>query len=122
MRTFDRGRLRSALHHWSLPAYVPAIWPKPNSWVIIHVPTVLRSRGFEVRIYFRPREHGPAHVHIEKGGLEVIVNLGDATHLPKVRGATRMSPKDVRDALELVLAKGVYLLEVWRKLHGESLD
>ena len=36
-------------------------------------PTVLRGRGFDVRVYPPPREHGPAHVHVVKDDAEVVI-------------------------------------------------
>src|SRR5439155_17759960 len=38
---------------------------KPNSWVILAMPTVLRVGPFRVIIFLPPREHRPPHVHVQ---------------------------------------------------------
>ncbi len=40
------------------------------------MPTVHREQGFRVVIY--PNDHLPSHVHVQKGGGEARINLGDA--------------------------------------------
>ena len=39
------------------------------------MPTVLRFRNYDVRIYFR--DHPPAHVHVVGPGWVVVINLAD---------------------------------------------
>ena len=41
------------------------------------MPTVLDANGFQVRVLLPPREHGPPHVHVHKGGAEVVITLPD---------------------------------------------
>lgn len=45
------------------------------------MPTVLCQAGFDFMVY--THDHRPAHVHIWKGGNELIVNLGDGLQFVK---------------------------------------
>jgi hypothetical protein len=64
---------------------------------ILRVPTVLRQGGFDIRIY--NRDHPPMHVHVVKAGVEVVVDLEG----PSIRDNWRMSRKDARKGLDLVV-------------------
>lgn len=101
--------------------HLTAAWQKPNCWVIIHVPTVLRSRGFEIRIYLPPREHGPAHVHVMKGETEVIIRLAHGGRAQELRRSD-MRPSDMAKAMSLVAAKTEFLLQMWKRLHDEATE
>ena len=83
------------------------------------MPTVIRSAGFAVRILFPPREHGPPHVHVVKGGAEVVIRLGETgepVELVKVYG---MKKSDVVRAVRLVEIWKDDLLAMWKATHGK---
>jgi hypothetical protein len=71
-----------------------------------------------VRIYLPPREHEPPHVHVVKGGTEVVIRLGDAEALPQVGEVYGMRSADVMRAYRIVEANQALLLEKWRYHHG----
>jgi Domain of unknown function (DUF4160) len=77
------------------------------------VPTVLRDRGFEVRIY--TLDHPPPHVHVAKAGAIVKIDL--ATHqATEIVGS--ISDHDVKSAERLVAKNVVLLKGYWEKIHG----
>lgn len=78
------------------------------------MPTVLRVDGFRFLILLPPREHGPAHVHVERGGATMIVEL--LTLL--VRDVRGMSDADVRKAVRIVEENDGTLIAEWRRIHG----
>ena len=80
------------------------------------MPTVLRVGGFSFRI--RTRDHPPPHVHVFKGGKEVVIFLGDDIDLPSIRDVRNMPMRQMRVALELVAANQDLLRDEWRKLYG----
>jgi uncharacterized protein DUF4160 len=82
------------------------------------MPTVLNVDGFQIRILPPPREHGPAHVHVRKGGTVVVINLPDGDQPFGVRAIQRMRNADVVAAVRIVEANTEMLLEYWRKHHG----
>ena len=79
------------------------------------MPAVLRFRRFRVIILLPPREHPPAHVHVEHSDGEVIVEL-EPLVVRQVNGAVK--DKDVATAYRLVEANVDFLLTEWRKYHG----
>lgn len=79
------------------------------------MPTVLRDAGFRFVIRFAPREHGPAHLHVFKGGAEVVIELTDP---PSLRASDGMSLADVRSALALTQTHRTILLDAWERIHG----
>ncbi len=81
------------------------------------MPTVLREAGFEVRIY--TLDHPPSHVHVEKAGAIVKINLET---LQVVRISGSISDRDVRRAEQLVAKRSRRLREAWRELHGSRKD
>ena len=83
-------------------------------------PTVLGERGFAVRIYLQPREHGPAHVHVIKDGGEVILELGDDPSRLEIREVYGMREVDVRLAIRIVSEHHAELRVAWRKYHGKA--
>lgn len=82
------------------------------------MPTVLRVDGFAVRIYLPSREHGPAHVHVVKGGDEVVIELADQGRPQRVRDVLDMRDSDVLAAFRIVSVHTKDLLAHWRRLHG----
>ena len=77
------------------------------------MPTVIREAGFEVQIY--TLDHPPPHVHVERAGAVLKVNLATAT---VVRIVGRISDRDIKRAERLVAKHSQGLKEAWRKLHG----
>ncbi len=82
------------------------------------MPTVHRERGFAVRIYLPPREHGPPQVHVVKGGSEVKIHLGTSSTAPTVERVFAMRDADVVRAYRIVLDHHAKLLDKWREYHG----
>ncbi len=80
------------------------------------MPAVLRQEGFAIEIY--TDDHEPAHVHIWKAGVEVVINLGEATAAPAIRGINGMKKNEVRKAYSIVEKNLAYLRESWRQYHG----
>ncbi len=80
--------------------------------------TVLRQLGFAVVIH--THDHLPPHVHIFKGGAELIVNLGTATAGPSVRDNIGMSGSEERRALALIANQQASLLAAWERIHGHT--
>ena len=76
------------------------------------MPTVLRQDGFEVRIY--TADHTPPHVHVFKGGGEVVVEIDPLS----VREAKGMSRREEAAATRLVEEHQDKLREAWRRFHG----
>jgi hypothetical protein len=83
------------------------------------MPTIIRSRGFSIRILLPPREHGPPHVHVVKGSAEVVVSLGESDGSVKLLRIHGMRTGDVVRAVRLVEASKDELLAAWGALHGE---
>lgn len=80
------------------------------------MPTVLRVEGFRISILLPPREHGPAHVHVERGDGLVTVGLDPVTIITVI-GTSR---QDVRRAVRLVEGHRAELLTAGRTYHGED--
>lgn len=83
------------------------------------MPTVLRLNGFAVKILLPPREHGPPHVHVFKGGTEVVIEIGERGELCRLREVHGMPNADVIRAFRLVEAHADALLEKWRGFHAK---
>jgi hypothetical protein len=77
------------------------------------MPTVLRERGFEVRIY--TFGHPPPHVHVAKAGAIVRLDLATCS-VTEIVG--QVSDRDVKRAERLVARNSRRLLEAWEKIHG----
>jgi hypothetical protein len=95
-------------------------WPcelvKPKALGYYHaMPTVLRVDGCRVSVLLPPREHGPAHVHVKRGGGKVVVEL-HTLRIRKIQGD--ISDADVRRAVRIVEYHMDTLLQEWRKYHG----
>ncbi len=83
------------------------------------MPTIIRSNGFAVRILLPPREHAPPHVHVVKGGAEVVIRLGERSGPVKIVEVHGMKTSDVVKAVRLVEIWKGDLLETWEAMHGE---
>jgi hypothetical protein len=82
------------------------------------MPTVLRERGFALRIYLPPREHLPPQVHVVRGGAEVKIHLGTESAPPSVERVFQMRDADVVEAYRIVLEHHAQLMNKWRQYHG----
>ena len=74
--------------------------------------------GFHFYIRNPPREHGPPHVHVLKGGTEVpsiSTRTRATTWYEKVY---KMRAADVVKAVRLVEANRTLLMNAWREIHG----
>jgi len=80
--------------------------------------TVLQSGGFDFVIY--SNDHQPSHVHVFKGDTEFIINIGDESTKPKVRESYRAKKTDFKKVLKIVADNQIFLLEKWRKIHGQE--
>ena len=91
----------------------------PSVGLLFDMPTVVREDGFRVRVYGPPREHPPAHVHVEKGksGL-VVIRLGTPETPPKVWRVYDMKDRDVLKAYRTVEKHHASILRAWRAIHG----
>lgn len=77
------------------------------------MPTVIREAGFDVRIY--TLDHPPPHVHVERAGAVLKINLATA-EVVRIVGA--ISDRDIKRAERLVAKHSQVLKEAWRRLHG----
>jgi len=84
------------------------------------MPTVLVVAGFHIRILLPPREHPPPHVHVTRGGAEVVLLLPQGRTGVVVRTVHRMRDADVIAAVRLVESNVELLLHTWRTYHGDS--
>jgi hypothetical protein len=82
------------------------------------MPTILSIDGFVISIRLPPREHGPPHVHIWKGGARTVVSLGDSHERPAIREVYGMNKLDVARAYRIVEKHQLQLLLRWRQFHG----
>jgi hypothetical protein len=87
---------------------------------ILSMPTVLRSGRFVVKVYGPPREHPPAHVHVEVGrdGIVVIrLSLGDDP-VAVWRTLGGLTERDVTEAVRIVEAHEDTIRAAWERIHG----
>ena len=84
--------------------------------MMLAMPTVLRQNGFAVMIPVD--DHLPPHVHVKKGGNELIVNLGDEWSKASVRKNRGMSKSELAQALRIINTNQKQLLAGWREIHG----
>ena len=77
------------------------------------MPTVLRERGFEVRIY--TLDHPPPHVHVAKAGAIVKIDL--TTH-QAIEIVGSISDHEVKSAEKLVAQNATQLKAHWERIHG----
>ena len=80
------------------------------------MPTVLRERGFALRIYLN--DHGPPHVHVVEGDKEVVISLGDETMKPWIRKNKGMRQRGMRQSLRIVAEHQLFLIDQWRRING----
>lgn len=66
----------------------------------------------------RTNDHTPPHVHVEKGGGEIKIELGDEETAPRPVWSHELSRKDQRKALDICYDCQEEFLEEWRKVHG----
>jgi len=77
------------------------------------VPTVLREKGFEFRIF--TSDHRPPHVHAFKAEAEILINL-----IPlSVREAACASEREIATALEIATTHHGRLMARWEEIHGK---
>ena len=79
------------------------------------MPTLVREDGFEVRIY--TSDHAPPHVHIEKAGAIMKIDLA-TSEVMEIVGT--ISDRDVKRAERLVAKQSLFLNAEWIKLHGNQ--
>jgi hypothetical protein len=77
------------------------------------MPTIVREAGFDIRIY--TLDHPPPHVHVERAGTILKINLATAK---VVRIVGTISDRDIGRAERLVAKHSSALKEAWRRLHG----
>ena len=80
------------------------------------MPTIHQEDGFNFMIY--TSDHAPAHVHVFKGGAEIVINLGDAKTGPYIRDQKDMKKKSARKAVHLTEERQEFFLEKWSEIHG----
>jgi hypothetical protein len=80
------------------------------------MPTILRQSGFEFII--RTHDHLPPHVHVLRGGTEVLIYLGTGDDLPSIREVRRMNNRNISRALLITIQTNETLLACWREIHG----
>ena len=78
------------------------------------MPTLVRERGFEVRIY--TLDHPPPHVHVAKAGAVMRIDLA---HCQVTEIVGTISDRDVQRAERLVARHARFLKEEWTRLHGQ---
>lgn len=79
---------------------------------------VHREDGFVFQVYAPPREHGPPHVHVHKGGTQVVLRLGDATTPTFPLRVSGMATRDVVKAVRIGEANKARLIREWEERHG----
>lgn len=77
------------------------------------MPTVVRETGFAIRLF--TRDHPPPHVHVERTGAMLKIDLGTCE---VVAIAGRVSDQDIRRAERIVKKHAPELREHWERLHG----
>jgi hypothetical protein len=77
------------------------------------MPTIVRESGFDIRVY--TLDHPPPHVHVERAGAVLKIDLARAE---VVRVVGTISDRDIKRAERLVVKHLPRLKEAWRKLHG----
>ncbi len=74
------------------------------------MPRVLQINGFEIYIY--THDHAPMHVHIFRGGEEVVINIETVS----VRDNRGMKMKDAHRAQEIVADNQEFLASEWKRI------
>jgi hypothetical protein len=65
-----------------------------------------------------PDDHNPPHIHIFKGGTELIIELGVGDTEPRIRNVYRMTNRDIAAAFAITRANNDGLLKRWREIMG----
>lgn len=74
------------------------------------MPTVLRQDGFAVMIY--THDHEPIHVHVFKGGGEVVIDVMKV----EVREERGMKTKEIHKVQDIVALHQEFLLKEWKRI------
>ena len=74
-------------------------------------PTVLREKGYQVKIY--PNDHPPAHVHVVKAEHEARVTLEPVEAKTNLGFNTR----EIGDILDMIEEHQADLLAEWDRTH-----
>lgn len=82
------------------------------------MPKVVDESGFQIYVLNPPREHGPAHVHVENADAVILVSLPIDGQPLGIRENYGMRAKDVVRAFRLVEEDVDTLVAEWRRLHG----
>lgn len=77
------------------------------------MPTVLRLKGCEWRIYMD--DHQPPHCHIKVGDGTVVVNLDATASIRKTSNKVKAS--NVKKAQDLTIDNLDLLLQAWSNIH-----
>jgi hypothetical protein len=80
------------------------------------MPTVLRLRGLQVRIY--PNDHRPAHVHVIGEDCEMVFDLHCPQGPPELRENYRGSPRQIRRLVGDLTNHLTELCKAWERIHG----
>lgn len=80
--------------------------------------TVLNRRrhGYDVIIY--PKDHDPAHVHVFRGGNEVLININDWSVIENFGFHSR----ELRRIINLLKGHELLLIETWEKYPGSFIS
>jgi len=78
------------------------------------MPTVLRAKGFVIKIHLN--DHAPAHVHVLKAEGEAVITLQPVIIL-RFWGMRR---RDLADAKRIVLENQAVLINSWKGIHDEQ--
>lgn len=85
------------------------------------MPTVLRENNLSVRIYLPPKEHAPAHVHVDNGqGGVVVIRLGTGRQVPTLHLVYGMKYQEIVRAFRLVEKNVGKLRSAWEDFHGNA--
>ena len=71
-----------------------------------------RKHGYDVKVY--PKEYPPAHVHVQKSGNEVQINLETWAVIANYG----FNEREIGRILKLLAEHEEPLKEVWQRFHG----
>lgn len=79
------------------------------------MPVIYRERGFRYSV--KTNDHEPAHVHVETGGGDVLIDVsGTTAKIRLIRG--RVADKAANQILDIADANLAKLQQGWEKYHG----
>jgi hypothetical protein len=85
------------------------------------MPTVVRAGGFAIKVYGPPREHGPPHVHVERGSTGVVViRLAIESTPARIWRVYGLTNREVLAAYRLVEQYETEIRDMWRRIHGSE--